>query len=110
MEESLIYQLRRVYRTNGDRRMVTKLGGKTANQIQAEWNLVKSRTQKQCYVTTNIDTGLAKILEFWAPILVSEKKIKNNSAYAASRYILENGIKGLDSVMRAKYNTGPVNE
>lgn len=90
--------------------MVTKLGGKNANQIQSEWNLVKSKRGDKSYVTTNIDNELAEVLEFWAPILVSEKKIKNNSSYAAARYILENGIKGLDTVMRSKYNTGPVKD
>jgi hypothetical protein len=87
--------------------MPTKLGGKTANRIQSEWNLVQNKTEKKSYVTTNIDSDLARVLEFWAPILVSEKKIKNNSAYAATRYVLENGIQGLNAVMKQKYNKGP---
>lgn len=87
--------------------MPTRIGGKTAHRIQSEWNLVQNKTEKKSYITTNIDSDLARVLEFWAPILVSEKKIKNNSAYAASRYILENGIQGLNAVMKQKYNRGP---
>lgn len=87
--------------------MTTTIGGKKAYQTQVEWNLTKSKREDKVYITTNIDVELARILEYWATFLVSERKITNNSAYAASRYALENGIRGLDIVMQNKYGKRP---
>jgi hypothetical protein len=87
--------------------MTTKIGGKQKGKMQTHWSLTTNNQGTRSYVTTNVDVNLMRILEFWAPILVSEKKITNNSSYAASRYVLEMGIKGLDAVMREKYKQGP---
>ena len=87
--------------------MPTEIGGKKKNKMQTEWTLVTNHQGTRSYISTNIDSKLARKLEFWAPILVSEKKIKNNSSYAAARYILEMGIQGLDQIMREKYGRGP---
>lgn len=81
---------------------------KLPGKFVKEWNLAETKGKNRVYLTTTILKEKANLLEYWSPMLLSDKKIPNNSAFAAGRYILENGIDAVDTMMRAKFGARQV--
>jgi hypothetical protein len=89
-----------------DQQYKAKYGQGKPPAREANKNKEKDDKIETSLITVRIRRELSDALEFWAPVLVSEGKIKNNSAYASCRYVLESGILALNEAMSAKYAQG----
>lgn len=79
---------------------------KKPGKLIKDWKLAETTGKDRVYVTVTIEKKFADLLEYWAPVMVAQKLINNNSAFAAGRYIMEKGIESLDIAMRAKFGGG----